>query len=122
MHCFDKGDWVSPGGVCIHDAFYSCIILIIILVIILIIILLLFFIFYIMDFCLRNIHTNQRKRMKKMMLKKKKELQTSANPSQSEEIERKSKCFCSDESYIYGRDLSLGKSVPDLATMDQIIH
>ena len=57
-----------------------------------------------------------------MVLKKKKELQTSVNPSQSEEIERKSKCFCSDESYIYGRDLSLGKSVPDLATMDQIIH
>ena len=51
-----QGDWVSPGGVCLHDAFYSCIILIIILVIILIIILLLFFIFYIMDGCLRNIN------------------------------------------------------------------
>jgi len=39
---------------------------------------------------------------------KKKEFQTRANSSLNEETTRKSKCFCSDESYIYGRDLSLG--------------
>ena len=104
-----QGDWVTPGGVCLHDAFYSCIILIIILVIILIIILLLFLIFYIMDGCLRNINQNQRKRMQKS-LKCGKENSHKNKVNSPEEDSFQSKCCCSDESYIYGQDLSLGNS------------
>ena len=102
-----QGDWVSPGGVCLHDAFYSCIILIIILVIILIIILLLFFIFYIMDGCLRNINQNHRKRMRKSLICGK-ESSHKDKVNSPEDDSCQSKCCCSDESYIYGQDLSLG--------------
>ena len=57
--------------------------------------------------------------MRKILLKKKMEFQTRANSPPSEETARKSKCFCSDESYIYGRDLSLGMSVSQSFTIDE---
>ena len=96
------GDWVDPGGFCLHDAFFSCIILIVILIIILIIILLLFLILYLMDGCLRALHKMSRRRLqekardfdKKIILRHK-----------ESEIES---CGCSESSYIYGNNLSIG--------------
>ena len=94
-------DWLRPGQICLHDAFYTCIVLIIILVIILIIILLLFFIFYIMDYFFWDLNKRKLKRLK---------ASSSVLSVAPKEKENKvdNHCWCSDDSYIYGKNLSIG--------------
>ena len=85
-----QGQWVTPTDVCLHDKLYTWIILIVILIIVILIILLIFFIYFSMDTCIRHMTERDRKCRNE-------------NSFQSEE----SSCN-SDDSYIYGKNLSLG--------------
>ena len=60
-----------------------------------------------MDGCLRNINQNHRKRMRKSLICGK-ESSHKNKVNSPEDDSCQSKCCCSDESYIYGQDLSLG--------------
>ena len=87
-----QGEWVAPNDVCLHDKLYTWIILIVILMIVILIILLVFFIYFAMDSCIRHITYRDRRRYKKQVSSE--SGGTSCN---------------SDDSYIYGRNLSVGE-------------
>ena len=95
-----QGEWVSRHDVCLHDKLYTWIILIVILIIVLLIILLVFLIYFTLDSCVRHI-TDQENRRKHRAVRRQYRNQIS---SQSEDSS-----YCnSDDSYIYGKNLSLG--------------
>lgn len=100
-----RGEWVSPNDVCVHDKLFTMIILIIVLIIIVILILLLFFIYYSMDICINNILRGQSRR-------------NLSYDNCSHDYQDKSRLqrFCySDDSYIYGKNLSLGRTLEKLS-------
>ena len=101
-----EGDWVGPGDFCLHDSLYSCIILITILLIVLLLILLIFFILYsclmCSSLCIKFINNKKPLRPKLDM-----EMSNSEMLENDPDVGR---CWWDgDDSYVYGRNLSLGK-------------
>ena len=101
-----EGDWGGPGDFCLHDSLYSCLILITILLIVLLLILLIFFILYscLMFSSLCTKFINNKKPLRPELDMK---------MSSSEMLENDpdvGRCWWDgDDSYVYGRNLSLGK-------------
>ena len=95
-----KGEWVSQNDVCLHDKLYSWIILIVILIIVLLIILLIFLIYFALESCMRHL-TDQETRRRHKAARRQYRNQISSESEDSS--------YCnSDDSYIYGKNLSLG--------------
>ena len=83
------------------------IILIIILIMIVLIILLIFFIYYVLDSCLRiaDKRNIKCKKLKNQRVLKKKTVEDNDVSDSTDES-----YYCSDDSYIYGKNLSIGNS------------
>lgn len=99
-----EGDWVGPGDFCLHDSLYSCLILITILLIVLLLILLIFFILYsclmCSSLCIKFIDNKKRPELDMKMF----------NSEILENDPDVGRCWWDgDDSYVYGRNLSLGK-------------
>ena len=91
---------MSRHDVCLHDKLYTWIILIVILIIVLLIILLIFLIYFALDSCIRHMTDQDRRRRHKAARRQ-------YRNQLSSESEDSSYCN-SDDSYIYGKNLSLG--------------
>ena len=104
---------MGPGDVCIHDKLYTMVILVIILVLIITIILLVFFIYYTMDFCLRTMDRRLKRR-------KYPGAENCQSGPQHQHDEEETCCCCSDDSYVYGKNLSIGKTESVCLPADQL--
>ena len=100
LHIVVQGEWVSQNDVCLHDKLYSWIILIVILIIVLLIILLIFLIYFALDSCVRHMAVQERRRKDRAARRHyRNQISTQSEDSS----------YCnSDDSYIYGKNLSLG--------------
>ena len=82
------------------------IILIIILIMIVLIILLIFFIYYVLDSCLR---IADKRNIKSKKLRNQRVLQKKTVEDNDVSDSTDESYYCSDDSYIYGKNLSIGK-------------
>ena len=106
IFCF-QGEWVGPSDVCVHDKLFTMIILIIILIMIVLIILLIFFIYYVLDSCLR---IADKRNIKSKKLRNQRVLQKKTVEDNDVSDSTDESYYCSDDSYIYGKNLSIGNS------------